>query len=155
MKKFPKLNFSPCFLRVCKDPRGEGVRVWDKIRDIWLVLTPEEWVRRHLIEYLISEVGVPLRHISQEYPVEVAGMSQRADLVVTGSDGRPVLLAECKAPGIAIDNTVYAQAVRYNNRVGAKYVFLTNGMTHCVLRCDGEGLYFPCSELPDLCRYFR
>ncbi|MCC8035403.1 MAG: type I restriction enzyme HsdR N-terminal domain-containing protein [Rikenellaceae bacterium] len=155
VKRFPKLNLPPCSLRVSKDPRSGALRIWDKTRSIWLVLTPEEWVRRHVVEYLTNGAGVPEKFISHEYSVTVSGMAQRADIVVTGRDGSPLLLVECKAPGIGIDKSVYAQAVRYNHIVGAKFILLTNGLTHCVLCNDSKGNYLRESALPDLGTYFR
>ena len=73
-------------------------KIWDAVRRRWLVLTPEEWVRQHLIRLLVERGGVPPGNVSQEYPVALSGAAQRADVVVTGRDGRPCLLAECKAP---------------------------------------------------------
>ena len=54
MSSYPKLNFPAVKLRASR--RGERTLVWDDLRAMWLVLTPEEWVRRHLIAYL--ETGI-------------------------------------------------------------------------------------------------
>lgn len=77
-------------------------KIWDAVRRRWLVLTPEEWVRQHLIRLLVERGGVPPGNVSQEYPVALSGAAQRADVVVTGRDGRPCLLAECKAPDVPL-----------------------------------------------------
>ncbi len=76
---------------------SEQVEVWDDLRGIYLVLTPEEWVRRHLIAYLVSHCGVLPKRIVQEYAVPVNGQPQRADVVVVGDGAEPLVLAECKA----------------------------------------------------------
>ena len=81
---------------------GEEVEIWDPVRGIYLVLTPEEWVRQHLIAYLVSHCGVQPTRIVEEYAVPLNGQPQRADVVVVGDDARPLLLAECKAPGVSI-----------------------------------------------------
>lgn len=73
-----------------------GYEVWDALRGMWLVLTPEEWVRQHLIRFLSERMGAVPQYVSQEYPVSLGGMSQRADIVVCGRDGKPCLLAECQ-----------------------------------------------------------
>ena len=52
MSGLPKLNFPAIRLRARR--RGDGVEVWDSLRGIYLVLTPEEWVRQHLIAYLTA-----------------------------------------------------------------------------------------------------
>ena len=54
---------------------------------MWLVLTPEEWVRRHLIAYLETGCGAARRRIVQEYPVAMNGAPQRADVVVVAGCG--------------------------------------------------------------------
>lgn len=125
----------------------EGVQhIWDALRQKWLVLTPEEWVRRHVIEWLIHAKGVPSLSISQEYPVNVNGQHQRADIVVVDEFAKPYILVECKAPEIAIDNDVVMQACRYNAVLGARYVMLTNGLKlYCYEYLNGQ--YRPTKEL--------
>ena len=139
MSQLPKLNFPAIQLRARR--QNGVVEVWDELRGMYLVLTPEEWVRRHLIAYLVGYCAAQPKRIVQEYPVSLNGQAQRADVVIVGDDARPLLLAECKAPEIPIDGKVYAQAVRYNSVLGARYVILTNGRQHycCEFR-DGEYL---------------
>lgn len=125
MSALTQLNF-PRFvfrMRLTENPP----KIWDAVRRRWLVLTPEEWVRQHLIRLLVERGGVPPGNVSQEYPVALSGTAQRADVVVTGRDGRPCLLAECKAPDVPLGREVFAQAVRYNSVVAAPYVLITNG----------------------------
>lgn len=148
IKNCPKLNFPPLRFRVSEE--GGRLRVWDGIRGCWLVLTPEEWVRRHLVGLLTEHLGVPPQLIAQEYPVQVQGMPQRADVVVSGRDGRPLLLAECKAPEVAIDAAVYAQAVRYNAVLGARFIMLTNGLKHYVYELVAGGGYVKSETFPQL-----
>lgn len=137
----PKLNFPPVRLRARRN--GERIEVWDSLRGSWLVLTPEEWVRRHLIGFLAERCGVPMQRIVQEYPVPLNGQPQRADIVAVDDNGRPAILAECKAAGVAVDDRVLAQAVRYNSVLGAGTIILTNGLEHRCYRFDGER-YSPC-----------
>ncbi len=148
MKDYPELNFPPCRLRAAE--RGGRTVVWDALRGRWLVLTPEEWVRRHLIGMLCSQCGVPAGRIAQEYPVPLEGNPQRADVVVLDRAGRPVLLAECKAPDVEIGSETFSQAVRYNNVVKAPLVMLTNGIRHYVYRRTVKGSYEALDSLPEL-----
>ena len=85
MSELPKLNFPAIRLRARR--RGAGVEVWDSLRGIYLVLTPEEWVRQHLIAYLVSHCGVQPMRVVQEFAVALNGQPQRADVVVV--DDRP------------------------------------------------------------------
>ena len=133
----PHLNFPPVRLRARR--RGDAVEVWDPLRGCYLVLTPEEWVRQHLIAWLVSHCGAQPLRIVQEYPVPLNGQPQRADVVVVDDAGAPLLLAECKAPEVPVDRSVLDQAVRYNSVLGARYIVLTNGLKHfCWEQCDGD-----------------
>ena len=112
------------------------------------MLTPEEWVRRHLIVYLVSHCGVLPKRIVQEYAVPVNGQPQRADVVVVGDSAEPLVLVECKAPEIRIDSRTLAQAVRYNSVLGARFVILTNGRKHYCCEYRG-GRYVQLAGFPD------
>ncbi len=144
---YPKLNLPACKLRVTE--RAGITHVWDAQRGCWLVLTPEEWVRRHVVAFLAGRAGAAATNICQEYPVDMNGAPQRADIVVTGGDGRPLMLVECKAPGVAVRSSTLDQAFRYNAIVGARYVMLTNGLDHYLYEVAG-GEYIPLKDFPDL-----
>lgn len=147
MPALPKLNFPAITLRARKN--GGQVEVWDDLRGIYLMLTPEEWVRRHLIAYLISHCAAMPKRIVQEYAVALNGQPQRADVVVVDDHARPLLLAECKAPDVSIGEHALAQAVRYNSVLGARYLILTNGKRHFCFECAGNRC-LPLENFPDL-----
>lgn len=149
MIDLPKLNFPAVRLRARH--RGGSVEVWDSLRGVYLVLTPEEWVRQHLIACLVSRCGALPMRIVQEYAVALNGQPQRADVVVVDDTARPLLLAECKAPGVAIDRQTFAQAVRYNSVLCARYLILTNGLRHYCYECR-DGNYAQRDGFPDLSR---
>lgn len=134
---------------------AEGVtQVWDAIRRKWLVLTPEEWVRQNFIRYMIEELGVSANYVIQEHIVKIATMSQRADILVRDPNNNNVMVVECKAADVAIDDSVFAQVVRYNSVIGAEYVVLTNGIRHiCCRRCP-DGAYTQLGNFPDLSSIF-
>ena len=140
MPETTKLIFPNISARI-KQVEGEKY-IWDSLRQKWLVLTPEEWVRRHAIEWLIAERGVPALRISQEYPVNVNGQHQRADIVVVDDAAKPHILVECKAPDIAVNEEVLMQALRYNAVLNARYVVLTNGKGLWCSECS-NGKYRP------------
>lgn len=150
MKKnvqYPKLNLPSCRLRITE--RAGAVLVWDSLRGRWLVMTSEEWVRRHVVAFLTGHAGLEASGICQEYPVKLNGTVQRADIVVAGRDGRPLVLVECKAPEVPVCAATLDQAFRYNSVVGARYVMLTNGLDHYIYEvADGE--YISLKDFPEL-----
>ncbi len=137
MSEEVKLIFPAISARIKEE---NGVKhIWDSLRGRWLVLTPEEWVRQHAIAWLVAERHVPELRISQEYPVNINGQRQRADIVVIDECAKPHILVECKAPEVAIDNEVVMQATRYNAVVGARYIVLTNGKKlYCFEHIEGK-----------------
>lgn len=143
---YPKLTFPAAELRMAK--RNGQDYVWDASRGKYLLYTPEEHVRRHVMAYLESGCGVPVTSMAQEYPVMLNGQPQRADIVVIGRDGKPLMLVECKAPDVRITRAVLSQAVRYNSVVGARYVILTNGIDHFCYEFR-DGAYSPMSGFPN------
>jgi hypothetical protein len=145
---YPKLNLPPCRLRVAE--RGGELCVWDSVRGRWLMLTPEEWVRRHVLAMLTDHAGVSSVNIAQEYPVEVNGQPQRADIVVFGSTGRPLMVVECKAPEVTVSRAALSQAFRYNTVLGARYVMLTCGLDHYLYEVSPSGEYIPLKDFPRL-----
>lgn len=152
MYEGPKLNFSGINLRA--EERNGRVYVLSEVRGIYVALTPEEWVRRHLVAHLIKHCEAPLRSIVEEYPVEVNGMPQRADVVILNSEARPLLLAECKSTDIDISkretlSEVFMQATRYNAVVQARYIVITNGIHHYCYKSTPEG-YIALRAFPHL-----
>ena len=137
MSKEAKLIFPPISAQI-EERNGERY-IWDSLRHKWLLLTPEEWVRQHVIAWLIASKGIPALRISQEYPVNINGQHQRADIVVIDDFAKPYILVECKALAIDIDNEVVMQAMRYNAIIGARYILLTNGLKiYCYEHADGQ-----------------
>lgn len=148
MEQLPRLNF-PLFR--FKISTNGGVRsVWDTVRRGWYVLTPEEWVRQNVMRYFMEVQSIAPGLIVAEHPVEVQGMAQRADVVILSRGCEPLMLVECKAASVAIDAGVYAQAVRYNAVIGARYIMLTNGLRHYCYELYGDGEYRALEALPQL-----
>jgi hypothetical protein len=137
MAATPQINFPATELKI-KSVDGQEF-VWDSLRGKFLLLTPEERVRRYAIAFLISHCGVLPHSIAQEHPVNINGTAQRADIVVFNKALEPEILVECKATTVAIDSSVWSQAVRYNAFLGARYIILTNGHQHlCAELVDGQ-----------------
>lgn len=102
-------------------------RVFDPIRKKWLIIQPEELVRQALLLYLIEEKGMRSSRIAVEKSILFNGQLRRFDIVYYDGHGNPVLLVECKAPDIAISQSVLEQAAWYNFEIKAPYLLLSNG----------------------------
>ena len=143
MSEEVKLIF-PAISAPIKETDG-GKYIWDSLRRKWLSLTPEEWVRQHVISWLVAHKAVPALRITQEFPVNINGQHQRADIVVMDEKAQPHILVECKAPEVDIDNEVVMQAIRYNTVVKARYIVLTNGRKLYIFE-HRNGQYLPTRE---------
>jgi len=105
----------------------QSSKIFDIIRKKFVTLTPEEWVRQHVIHYLVNEKKVPVSLFSIEKNLKVNRLTRRTDVLIY-KDIKPMLLVECKAPEIKITQSVFDQAARYNLTLDVKYFVLTNGM---------------------------
>ena len=124
--------------------------IFDKWRKKYLVLTPEEWVRQHFVEFLISEKKYPVSLIAIEKQVTINNLKKRTDIVVFSSDGIPNIIVECKAPYIKIAQNTFDQIARYNLKLKANYLIVTNGLQHYFCKLDTENeTYIFLKDIPD------
>lgn len=117
--------------------KGE-LYVWCTVRKKSLLLTPEEWVRQHLIHYLISTVQIPIERIVSEYSIQVNGLSRRCDVVVVDRKGKPKMIVECKATSIPVNEQVLFQIAQYNRELQVEYLMLSNGIDHFLSKINSE-----------------
>jgi len=117
---------------------NEQVHVWCIIRKKKLVLTPEEWVRQHVIHYLIKEKLIPIGLIAAEMAIIVNKLSRRCDIVVYGKDAQPKLIIECKAPEIVLTEKVFHQIAQYNFTLKVDYLMMTNGKQQIICKIDRD-----------------
>lgn len=110
--------------------RSNEIQVWEPIRKKWLILTPEEWVRMHVLYYFHDSYGVPLSRIQSELGFQINKKTQRCDLIILNKELKPYILVECKAPEVKINDAVQDQVYAYNYQIGAQYLMLTNGLIH-------------------------
>ena len=123
--------------------------IFDIIRKKFLYLTPEEWVRQHTLMYLIEDLHYPISLINVEKIINVSGLKKRYDVVVFNKDGSIFLLIECKAPNVQINQETFNQIARYNLKLNAKYLMLTNGLNHYFCKIDIENKkYIFLQDLP-------
>ena len=112
--------------------------IFDIIRKKFIILTPEEWVRQHVVHFLIVEKKYPKSHINVEKQLTVNNLTKRYDIVVFNTDGSLFLLVECKAPEIKITQATFDQIARYNMTLKANYLMVTNGLNHYYCKMDFE-----------------
>lgn len=131
------------------DQNGQLV-LFDMIRKKDIVITPEEWVRQHFVQYLINQKHYPKSLIKLEGGHKLNGMAKRSDIVVYNSSGKKILLVECKAPSITIDQKTFEQVARYNITHKVNLLAVSNGLQHYYCRIDFENKgYQFIEELPD------
>jgi hypothetical protein len=128
LKTFPKLDFPEVDLKL-KHADGQTY-VFDQIRKKWLLLTPEEWVRQHLVNYLVAFKKYPASLISLESGLKYNTLNKRSDVLVYDKNSKPFLLAECKSTEIAINQKVIEQVSMYNTSIKATNLLVTNGLKH-------------------------
>ena len=129
-----KLNF-PTFEFRFKNKENKRY-IWDIVRKKYILLTPEEWVRQHVLHLLHHIKGYPLPWMNVEKQFTINGLHKRADIVVFGTNLTPYIIVECKAPHISITQNTFDQIARYNLSLQADYLMLTNGIQHFFCRMD-------------------
>lgn len=130
-----------------------NVHIFDVIRKKFVVLQPEEWVRQHTVHYFTETKQYPKSHINVEKQLHINGLKKRYDIVVFNPDASIEILVECKAPEIKITQQVFDQIARYNMKLKAKYLMVTNGVTHFYCKMDFEQeKYHFLRHIPDFSR---
>ena len=133
---FPKLNI-PSFEAKIKqvesttdkltDQNSKKYQIFDIIRKKWIILTPEEWVRQHVIHFLLSQnYSKNLMHVESEHYFQER--KKRTDILIFDRIGNPFLVVECKAAHILLSSDVFSQVAVYNYCINAPFVMITNGM---------------------------
>ncbi|MEJ6675361.1 MAG: type I restriction enzyme HsdR N-terminal domain-containing protein [Polaribacter sp.] len=124
--------------------------IFDNLRKKYMVLTPEEWVRQHFVQFLIEEKNYPPSLIAIEKQVLVNNLKKRSDILVFNKEGNPDIIVECKAPKIKITQTTFDQIARYNSTLNANFLVVTNGLNHFYCKMDFENeTYVFLKEIPD------
>jgi type I site-specific restriction endonuclease len=141
------LNLPTYFFKI-KEVTGKKY-IFDEVRRRFVALTPEEWVRQHMIKFLNLSCDFPLSLFVIERKHLHNRMARRCDFVVYGRDGNPLMVVECKAPAIEIGQQAFDQATRYNQVYKAPFLLITNGKKHfcCKINRTKQGFDF-LQEIP-------
>lgn len=142
-----KLNFPEYEFKIKKD--NQKSQIFDSVRKKFVALTPEEWVRQNMIQYLVSEKNFPASLIAVETGIKYNELQKRCDVVVHDKSGNPLLMVECKAPAVEINDEVFQQIAVYNFVMKTKYLVVTNGRNHycCKMEYEKNGYRF-LDEIP-------
>ncbi len=134
-----KIEYPPYPFKI-KNEAGKDF-IFDPVRRIWVVLTPEEWVRQNFLQYLVQTRQFPPSLIAVEKQIQLGELNKRCDIVIYNRDGLPYLIAECKEMGTDLDEKVLNQVLRYNMSIPVRYLVVTNGSFCFAFERDGTGVH--------------
>lgn len=142
-----KLNLPDANLRLTVENGKE--LIFDALRRKYVALTPEEWVRQNFVSYLVNHKGFLAGLMNNEVSLVQNGIKRRCDTIVSDRFGKPLMIVEYKAPNVEITQKVFDQIVRYNYGFQAKYLVVSNGLSHycCIINYD-LGNYSFLKEIP-------
>ena len=122
--------------------------IFDAFRKRWLMLTPEEWVRQNILQYITQIKRYPSSLIAIEKEFFLGELKKRCDIVVYDRNALPWMIIECKEMNIPLNNKVLDQLLRYHIAIPAKYLVITNGK-YCFGFEKREGSFYEIDGLPD------
>lgn len=129
-----KLNFPTCAFKL-KSSENKTL-IFDIVRKKYVIVTPEEWVRQHVIHFLLKEKNYPISLIAVEKQLKINKRVKRTDIIVYNKQGTPEILIECKAPSVKITQTTFDQIARYNLSANSNFLMVTNGLENYYCKID-------------------
>jgi len=130
-----QLNLPDFEARIRHDRNGKQ-EIFDGFRRKFVRLTPEEWVRQHFLNFLVTQKGYPVSVIVVEASLTYNRLKKRGDILVYGPGGNPCLVVECKSPEVEITQGVFDQVAMYNMSLTVDFLVVTNGLQHYACRID-------------------
>ncbi|MEO6355483.1 MAG: type I restriction enzyme HsdR N-terminal domain-containing protein [Ferruginibacter sp.] len=121
-----KITYPAYQAKIKQEPGRE--MIFDEVRKLWVLLTPEEWVRQNFLQYLIQVKKYPAALIAVEKEIYLGDVKKRFDIVVYDKNTQPWMLVECKEMKVELNNMVLSQALRYNINLQVPYLVITNGV---------------------------
>lgn len=129
---------------------NDSISIFDRCRQKYVALTPEEWVRQNMVEYIIQAKKFPPARIANEVTVVINGMNKRSDSVIYDKEMRPRIILEYKAPSVKITQKVFDQIATYNFELDVDLLIVSNGLEHYCCKMDKEKKkYYFLKEIPD------
>jgi hypothetical protein len=146
--QLPRLRFPPSNFKLKQD--GDKMYIFDLSRRKYVLLTPEEWVRQNCLHFLRNHKNFPINLLSVEKSFKLNNLVLRYDIVAYSKNAKPVLLVECKAPEVKINQQTFDQIAVYNLELKVPYLLVTNGIDLfcCSVDFDNSRFVF-LKEIPD------
>lgn len=140
------------------DVRRENGKIWSPVRKKWLIETPEERVRQEYVSTLVNEYEFSLDQMAEELtPPGARGTANaRADIVVwrTIADKingeNPLIVVECKANNVTINQATYTQGGNYANFCKARFFVTHNHRQTKYWKVDHTKLAPNYAEIKDI-----
>ncbi len=143
-----QLNFPPYEI-ITKNEEGKKL-IYDPIRKRFVSLTPEEWVRQHVLCFLIQTRQYSPNLIAVEREIKFNKLKKRFDILVFGKNTKPLILIECKAFDVELTHQTLRQIATYNMVYKVPYLFVSNGLKHLLFKLNNENNYLQTEEFPSL-----
>ncbi|MES2332598.1 MAG: type I restriction enzyme HsdR N-terminal domain-containing protein [Bacteroidota bacterium] len=119
-----RIEYPPFDFRIKKEEEKEWI--FDEIRKQWVRLTPEEWVRQNMLQYLLQVKKYPASLIAVEKEIALGELRKRFDILVY-RDAKPWMIIECKEMNVPLSEATIRQILNYNITIQAEYIVITNG----------------------------
>jgi len=119
---------------------GNKETIFDEIRKRWVSLTPEEWVRQNIIQYLLHTVKYPAALFSIEKEIRLGELKKRCDIIIY-NNASPWMIIECKEPTVVLNESTLSQILRYHLALPVPFLFLTNGIHNYLFEKKEDGFY--------------
>jgi hypothetical protein len=139
--EYPDYNFK-------RKSEGSVEYIFDDFRKKWVVLTPEEWVRQNMLQYLTIVKKYPSSLIAIEKEITLGELKKRCDIVVYDKNTAPWMIIECKEMNVPLNEKVLEQALRYHISLPAQYLIITNG-SYCFGFIKQNGQFLETNEIPE------
>lgn len=110
--------------------------IYDEIRKKYVSLTPEEWVRQHILNYLLNHKKLSKSLIAVERKLTYLNSFKRFDILVFNNQAKADILIECKAPNINLTSETAMQLSLYNQQYKANIIIISNGLKHFSWKLD-------------------
>ncbi|MBR2292546.1 MAG: type I restriction enzyme HsdR N-terminal domain-containing protein [Prevotella sp.] len=124
--------------------------IFDFLRRKYVALTPEEWVRQHIVHYLVEHKGYPKGMLGNEIEIRIGTKHLRCDSILYNKVAQPRMIIEYKAPTIKIQQKTFDQISVYNLLLKVDYLIVSNGLQHYCCKMDYEHQnYLFLQDIPD------
>jgi hypothetical protein len=130
------LNLPPAALNIRRQAGKDYV--FDRLRRQYVRLTPEEWVRQHMIHYLIEHKHYPEGLLANEVCIALGPVDRRCDTVLYDTFLQPQMILEYKAPSVRLSQKTFDQIMRYNHSLKVPWLIISNGLQHFCCRVDEQ-----------------